>query len=1125
MSKDNIGKKMLAESKFYMGYSRWLPESGKYETWTDSVDRVMDMHREFYSEKLSDDLESEIQKAQSAYDSRLVLGAQRALQFGGQQLLSKHAKMYNCSVSYADRAAFFQETMYLLLCGCGVGFSVQSHHIEKIPMIASRHPTDAAVFIVPDSIEGWADAFGVLLSSYFVDGGTFPEYAGKKILFDFSQIRPKGAMISGGFRAPGPDGLRAALIKCEELIEDLLHNKGSSCKINPITAYDFVMHMSDAVLSGGVRRSATICLFDKEDTEMMQAKTGDWWTKNPQRGRSNNSVMLVRDELARDEWAEIMKSVKDFGEPGFIFTESKEFAYNPCFDPDTRIASEAGWMKIKDMAEGGQALSVLTDDRVGKDNQLSTGFGTRLRAATPAKLTRKQAKVFTVTTTHGHKITATANHIFPTSVGRKELQDLNMGDALYIPSGKGSFGKEGTYEAGLLLGLIAGDGTFDKKNAQAFVDLWETDFESLDYIGKLVADAAESISPKSNRWYSRLVWQDQTVQEGGHKKKRIGGTRLYSWMEEVMGAAPEAIKKNVPECVWRGSEEMVKGYIQGLIFSDGSVQVGGHEKAQTVSLRLSQSNDELLREVQTLLSSFGIMSGIYLRREAGERNMPDGHGGLAPYFCKANYELIINRPNCITFEQEIGVLGKKGQVLTQVLDQRGRDCQKPERFITKIASVEFQRETDVYCLTQEETNTVVANGVVVGQCVEIGMLPATSESESGFQFCNLTEINGGMCSDEETFYRACESAAILGTLQAGYTDFKYLTDATKKITEREALIGVSITGWMNNPEILFDEEILQKGAGIVKETNKRIAKLIGINQAARTTCAKPSGNASVLLGTASGIHGEHSPLYFRNVQMNDDDEVTKLIHSTNPKMIERSIWSAGGTDVVVSFPVVSHSQSIFKESLLGVRQLEFVKKAQQFWVETGTNVDLCVHPKLRHNISNTITVDDWMEVEEYIYENREWFAGISLLSEHGDRAYAQAPFTEVFTAEQLLENYGEASMFASGLIVDALHAFNNNLWIACSTSMGQGLTLSEDSADLLKRDWIRRAEKFAEQYFKGDIVRMTFCLKDCFNLHKWVGIQKNLKEVDFTSSLSAQKLIDADTLGSQGCAGGACEIF
>lgn len=325
----NNTKEMMAQSKFYMGYSRWMDTDNKYESWEESVGRVMQMHRQKYADKMTTELSEAINFAEQAYKDKLVLGAQRALQFGGEQLFNKNARMYNCSVSYCDRPAFFQEAMYLLLCGCGVGFSVQKQHIAKLPSIKKRYDKKVKVFTVPDSIEGWADAFGVLISSYLSEAATFPEYKGCQVHFDFSKIRPKGAMISGGFKAPGPDGLRQALIKCEAILEQLLEAK-QEARITSLAAYDFTMHMSDAVLSGGVRRSATICMFSKDDDDMLNAKTGNWFTDNPQRARSNNSVMLLRDELTRKEWADIMQSVKQSGEPGFIFTDNLEFAYNPC---------------------------------------------------------------------------------------------------------------------------------------------------------------------------------------------------------------------------------------------------------------------------------------------------------------------------------------------------------------------------------------------------------------------------------------------------------------------------------------------------------------------------------------------------------------------------------------------------------------------------------------------------------------------------------------------------------------------------------------------------------------------------------------------------------------------------
>jgi ribonucleoside-triphosphate reductase len=316
---------LMSDAKFYGDYARYNGEAQRYESWDEAVERVMQMHRTKYTDKLAGDdgtLEAIFQFIEKSYKKKAMLGAQRSLQFGGEQLLKKNAKMYNCVSSYADRPAFFGEFMWLMLCGCGAGFSVQRHHIGKLPALRSRSKS-VKKFVVPDSIEGWAQAFDVLFSSFFTGGGKHPEFEGHPVWFDLSQIRPKGAFISGGFKAPGPEPLQLALAKVEAL---LTKAKGP---LRPIEVYDACMFMADAVISGGVRRSATICLFSKDDEEMIKAKTGNWFNENPQRGRSNNSVMLVRDEVTFEEFQTIMKSVEHSGEPGFIFTDSLEFTFNP----------------------------------------------------------------------------------------------------------------------------------------------------------------------------------------------------------------------------------------------------------------------------------------------------------------------------------------------------------------------------------------------------------------------------------------------------------------------------------------------------------------------------------------------------------------------------------------------------------------------------------------------------------------------------------------------------------------------------------------------------------------------------------------------------------------------------
>ena len=724
---------LMSEAKFYESYSRWDDGLDRYETWDESVSRVMTMHRETYGSKMTDQLKLLINEAESSYKLQRVLGAQRALQFGGDQLLKHQMRMYNCTSSYADRASFFGELFYILLCGAGAGFSVQKHHVDKLPDIQQRKG-QAKIHTIGDDIEGWGTAVDVMLSSFFVGGGKHPEYEGRRVHFEYHNIRKKNSYISGGFKAPGPDPLRKALDLIEYLLQGLVL-KGVT-KLLPIHVYDIAMFIADAVLAGGVRRSATICLFSLDDQEMMSAKTGNWFEDNPQRGRSNNSAVVIRDQVTREQFSRLFNKTRTNGEPGFYFVTSTEHSTNPC--------------------------------------------------------------------------------------------------------------------------------------------------------------------------------------------------------------------------------------------------------------------------------------------------------------------------------------------------------------------------------------------------VEIGMFPQL-DGVTGWQGCNLTEINGSLCTSEEAFYQSCRAAAILGTLQAGYTDFKFLPDSSREIFEREALLGVSVTGWMNNPDVLFDVDVMRHGAKIVREVNREVAELIGINPAARTTCVKPSGNASVLLKTASGIHPEHSPRYLRAVEMNKESEVAQMLKETNPYMVEDSVWSTNNTDYKISFPVINQDGALYKRDNYGVDFLERVRSVQEAWVEAGTDVSLCVDPTVRHNVSNTVTVkeDQWEEVEEFLFENKDRFSGVSFLPASGDLDYHQAPFTEVLTAEGIVERYGNASIFAAGLVVDVYKGFSD-LWtgikVAIKNPEGRG-ELSD-----LRADWIRRYKKFAENYFDGDLKETEYCLKDVFLLHKWSKIQQNLEPIDFVNGLTTKKYIDVDTMGSQACIGGACEI-
>jgi ribonucleoside-diphosphate reductase alpha chain len=326
----------LAEFTRIARYSQYNPDEKRRETWEEQVERVFKMHKVKYMNHLDNtEFLEAYTLAKNMMLKKRILGSQRALQFGGPTILNKNTRIYNCSATYIDRVRVFQEVMFSLLCGVGMGFSVQKHHIKKLPLIKKPKKNEVEKFTIPDSIEGWSDSVGVLLSSYFTNNNTFPEYYGKNVEFDYTKIRPKGSPISNmNGKAPGPDGLKNSLEKIRSLLESRFINENTDKNVNlrPIDAYDIIMHLSDAVLSGGVRRSATLCLFSLEDEEMIKAKTGDWYIKNPQRGRSNNSALLLRNKTPKEKYMNLINSVKQFGEPGLIWSDSTECLFNPCVE-------------------------------------------------------------------------------------------------------------------------------------------------------------------------------------------------------------------------------------------------------------------------------------------------------------------------------------------------------------------------------------------------------------------------------------------------------------------------------------------------------------------------------------------------------------------------------------------------------------------------------------------------------------------------------------------------------------------------------------------------------------------------------------------------------------------------
>ena len=314
----DITNKILSDITVYMKYAKYLPELNRRETWEELVTRNKNMHIKKYPE-LKDEIE---EKYKFVYDKK-VLPSMRSMQFAGKSIEISPNRVYNCAFLPIDSIESFSETMFLLLGGTGVGYSVQKHHVDKLQPINKPYTKRKRRFLIGDSIEGWADSIKVLMKSYIGDKRS------SSIEFDFSDIRPKGAMlVTSGGKAPGPQPLKECIVK----ITGILENKNDGEKLTTLETHDIVCHVADAVLAGGIRRAALISLFSADDDEMIACKSGNWWETNPQRGRSNNSAVLIRHKITKDFFMELWKRIElsGAGEPGIYLSNDKEWGTNPC---------------------------------------------------------------------------------------------------------------------------------------------------------------------------------------------------------------------------------------------------------------------------------------------------------------------------------------------------------------------------------------------------------------------------------------------------------------------------------------------------------------------------------------------------------------------------------------------------------------------------------------------------------------------------------------------------------------------------------------------------------------------------------------------------------------------------
>lgn len=570
---------ILSDITVFMKYAKYIPELERRETWDELVDRNMEMHVKRFPH-----IREEIE---SVYDrfvrTKKVLPSMRSMQFAGKAIELNEARQYNCSYLPVKDIEAFSETMFLLLSGTGVGYSVQRHHVDNLPPI--KIPIKDRRYLIDDSITGWADAIKVLMRAYLDPTKT------TRPVFDYRDIRKKGArLITSGGKAPGPEPLKVCLTK----IEGILSQKEAGSKLTTLEAHDIQCHIADAVLSGGIRRAAMIALFSFDDQTMASCKSGSWWELNPQRGRANNSAVLLRHRMTQEGFFDVWDYMRasGAGEPGFYFTNDKEIGTNPC--------------------------------------------------------------------------------------------------------------------------------------------------------------------------------------------------------------------------------------------------------------------------------------------------------------------------------------------------------------------------------------------------AEISLKP--------YGFCNLTEINASNIESQEDYNDRARAASFIGTLQASYTDFYYLRDEWRETAQKEALLGVSMTGIASEIVTTLD---MEQAANVAVEENARVAELLGINKARRVTTVKPSGTTSLVLGSSSGVHAWHNDYYLRRIRVNKNEAIYAYLAIYHPELIEDEFFSPE-TTAVITIPQKAPDGAVTRHTETAINLLERVKDLHTRWIRTGHRVG-----DNTHNVSCTINIkeDEWDDVRDYIWQNRNSFTAVSCLP-HSDHTYQQAPFED-----------------------------------------------------------------------------------------------------------------------------------
>ena len=947
----DIASSKLSDITVFNKYAKFLSEVSRRENYHEITDRNKEMHQLKYPQ-----IAERIERIYQDYvHTKKTLPSMRSMQFGGRPILLAENRIYNCAYAPIELTKFFSELMFLLLGGTGMGYSVQRRHVNQLHKVKTPESDLEYKFQIQDSIIGWADSIKVVLKA-FLKGGTLP-------VFDYRDIREKGTdLVTTGGKAPGPEPLR----KCINTIIPILR-QAIGRKLTPLECHDISCIIADSVRAGGIRRAAMIALFDRDDEEMLNCKSlvdvQDWWSEESDEAANNVKVFWVdrygiegQAQLENFQWRELLVTNQL---PWYLVHPYRARANNSAVLPRGKVSEEEfrTLLKVVEASGCGEPGIYWTNNEdwgtnpccLAGDAQILTRMGYvpistlddgrahdfvnvagEVVQGTVWRTGEKQVlRIKAGMTKEPIQIRATADHRFMTAEGDTvEAKDLKGKHLMPFYAMK-----EITPNLAIKYGFTFGDGSFRKDHT-------------------LFKNVQVSFTPGKDdevkALFTKTGWSDNTT-----------SFTVDVAYEELAAFGVDTTRRTYDrQLPILDNLEEIQDFLTGMYSANGSVIKGSRVAYKTTSKDVAEGLLGWLKRI-------GIHTAYITTNKPTKIAWSNGD-----YISKESYDVNICRlKDVILFAKTVSfVQSYKQQALETLIQSKA----------PYVFSVSEEGIEPVYDFTlQDDTHWGVVEGVIAHNC-EIGLRP--------YQMCNLTTINVSSIKNQEDFNLAAGAAAFLGTLQAGYTDFHYLNPKWKIACEKEALLGVSMTGIASGNIDNLDAE---EAAQYAKDINEQLAAELGINSAARVTAVKPEGTSSLVLGTSSGIHAWHGEYYIRRMRAGKDEALAQYLMRAVPELVEEDVTDSN--QVVLSFPQKAPEGAVLRhESMMEL--LDRVRNVSESWVRAGHRSG-----DNHHNVSCTISVkdDEWASLTDWMWDHRDVYNGISVMPFFGSTAYPQMPFEDI----------------------------------------------------------------------------------------------------------------------------------